>query len=150
MKSIFLKKALLITSLVVSLALFTGCSTQTPQATATPVAATATVVATATTTQTTAPTTTATSTPVPTVAAVATSLPTLNATQLAQYNGQNGNPAYIAVNGNVYDVTDVPQWKNGSHFGRYTAGVDLTDQLKFSPHGASKLDGVPIVGTYVQ
>ena len=150
MKSTLLKKSLLITSLVVSLTLFAGCSTQAPQATATPVAATATVVATATTAPTATPAATATVTPIPVVAATATPLPTFDATQLSQYNGQNGNPAYIAVNGNVYDVTDVPQWKNGSHFGRYTAGLDLTDQLKFSPHGASKLDGVPIVGTFVQ
>ena len=33
---------------------------------------------------------------------------------LALYNGRNGNAAYVAINGTVYDVTDVPQWRNGA------------------------------------
>ena len=33
--------------------------------------------------------------------------------ELAAYDGQNGSPAYIAIDGVVYDVTDVPQWTNG-------------------------------------
>ena len=32
---------------------------------------------------------------------------------LAKYNGQNGNPAYVAVIGKVYDVTDSPAWTGG-------------------------------------
>ena len=36
---------------------------------------------------------------------------------LAKYNGQNGNPAYVAVNGKVYDVTDSPAWTGGEHHG---------------------------------
>lgn len=28
--------------------------------------------------------------------------------ELKKYNGKNGNPAYIAVNGKVYDVTNNP------------------------------------------
>ncbi|WP_290068715.1 cytochrome b5 domain-containing protein, partial [Lactobacillus intestinalis] len=41
--------------------------------------------------------------------------------ELKKYNGKNGNPAYIAVNGKVYDVTNNPHWKNGEHHG-YEAG----------------------------
>ncbi len=68
--------------------------------------------------------------------------------ELATYNGQNGNPAYVAVDGVVYDVTDVPEWKGGDHWGRFTAGKDLTDEIKKqSPHGVGKLEGVPVVGT---
>jgi len=145
-----LKRTLLLTSLIISLALFASCSAQTPQDTTSQTITATAVIATEATSPTATPASSATATQLPEVTATATGLPTFNATELAQYNGQNGNPAYIAVNGNVYDVTDVPQWSNGSHFGRYTAGVDLTDQLKFSPHGASKLDTVPIVGTYVQ
>jgi predicted heme/steroid binding protein len=69
--------------------------------------------------------------------------------QLKQYDGKNGNPAYVAVDGVIYDVTNVPQWKNGEHNG-YSAGNDLTDIIKNkSPHGVKKLEGVPIVGKLV-
>jgi len=67
--------------------------------------------------------------------------------QLAIHDGQNGNPAYIAVDGNVYDVSGVGVWKNGSHWGKYFAGRDLSKEILLSPHGISKLDGVPVVGT---
>ena len=60
---------------------------------------------------------------------------------------KNGNPAYIAVDGVIYDVTDVPQWNGGGHNG-YFAGNDLTEEIKtISPHGVSKLNGIPVVGT---
>jgi predicted heme/steroid binding protein len=69
--------------------------------------------------------------------------------QLKQYDGKNGNPAYIAVDGVLYDVSEVRQWKNGSHEG-YSAGKDLTDAIiGKSPHGTSVLDGVPVVGKLV-
>ena len=69
--------------------------------------------------------------------------------QLKQYDGKNGNPAYVAVDGVIYDVTNVPQWKNGEHNG-YSAGNDLTDIIKNkSPHGVAKLVGVPVVGKLV-
>lgn len=66
--------------------------------------------------------------------------------ELKQYNGQNGNPAYVAVNGIVYDVTNAKNWNNGSHQG-HTAGTDLTDAIAQSPHGDSVLKGLPVVGT---
>ncbi len=69
--------------------------------------------------------------------------------QLKQYDGKNGNSAYIAVGGILYDVTNDNNWKNGSHKG-YSAGYDLTEQIEGkSPHGTSVLDGVPIVGKLV-
>ena len=69
--------------------------------------------------------------------------------ELKQYDGQNGNPAYIAVDGVIYDVTNVPPWSGGTHNG-FTAGQDLTDAIKtVSPHGVSKLSGVPVVGELV-
>lgn len=67
--------------------------------------------------------------------------------ELAQYNGKDGNPAYVAVNGKVYDVTDVPAWRGGSHQGAVVAGVDATEFISKSPHGASVLNGLKIVGT---
>ena len=76
-------------------------------------------------------------------------LRTFTAEELAKYDGKNGNPAYVAVNGKVYDVTNVPEWKGGNHWGRFQAGRDLSEAIKLSPHGLSKLDLVPMVGTYV-
>lgn len=70
----------------------------------------------------------------------------LTVEELAQYNGKDGNPAYIAVDGVIYDVSDVPQWKDGEHNG-FSAGNDLTEEIKtISPHGVSKLKGLPVVG----
>lgn len=65
--------------------------------------------------------------------------------ELAMYDGQNGNPAYIAVNGVVYDVTGVDAWSGGTHQGNM-AGTDLTDVIDSAPHGTSVLDGLEIVG----
>lgn len=65
--------------------------------------------------------------------------------ELAQYNGKDGNPAYVAVNGKVYDVTDVPAWRGGSHQS-VSAGVDATEFITKSPHGTSVLNGLKIVG----
>ncbi|MFH1511967.1 MAG: cytochrome b5 domain-containing protein [Bacillota bacterium] len=66
--------------------------------------------------------------------------------EFAKFDGKNGNPAYIAVDGVIYDVTNVPQWRNGDHNG-FTAGHDLTEEIKnISPHGLSKLTGLPVVG----
>lgn len=66
--------------------------------------------------------------------------------ELATYDGKNGNKAYIAVSGKVYDVTNVEQWNNGSHQG-FSAGLDLTQDITTAPHGKSVLDNLKIVGT---
>lgn len=47
---------------------------------------------------------------------------------LDRYNGEEGMPAYIAVNGIVYDISDSVEWKNGRFLG-VKAGVDLSNQL---------------------
>lgn len=69
--------------------------------------------------------------------------------QLATFNGKDGNKAYVAVDGVVYDVTDAPEWKDGAHNG-FEAGNDLTAEIKEkSPHGVAKLEGLPVVGKLV-
>ncbi len=45
--------------------------------------------------------------------------------ELSKYDGMNGNPAYVAINGVVYDVTNNAAWAAASHFG-LSAGRDLT------------------------
>ena len=66
--------------------------------------------------------------------------------ELSKYNGLGGNPAYVAVNGIVYDVSSVQPWAGGVHFGGVSAGKDLTENFN-TCHGASKiLDKLPKVG----
>ena len=67
-----------------------------------------------------------------------------NAETLSYYDGREGRPAYVAVAGIVYDLTESSYWRNGSHNG-YQAGRDLTNAF---PHGDSRLTRFPIVGTY--
>lgn len=74
-------------------------------------------------------------------------LPVFTAETLAKYDGKDGNPAYVAINGTVYDVSAVPNWKGGLH-NRNTAGMDLTPALGKSPHGEKVLADLPIVGTF--
>lgn len=69
--------------------------------------------------------------------------------ELSKYDGKDGNQAYIAVDGIVYDVTDHPSWNEGMHSG-VEAGQDITQQLKEAPHGESKLDGLKVVGKIVE
>lgn len=48
--------------------------------------------------------------------------------ELAKYNGEGEMPAYVAVEGIVYDVSMHIGWAGGTHFGLY-AGKDLTNQF---------------------
>lgn len=67
--------------------------------------------------------------------------------ELSKYNGTDGQPAYIAVDGIIYDVSNSPKWKNGKHNG-FQAGKDLTDKIKnVSPHGLKVLERLNKVGT---
>lgn len=76
----------------------------------------------------------------------ATPIVSLTAEELAAYNGQDGMPAYVAVDGKVYDVTDVPAWQGGIHQGQYEAGQDLSEIIHDqSPHGVSVLEDLPVV-----
>lgn len=65
--------------------------------------------------------------------------------ELAQYDGAMGKLAYVAVNGIVYDVSDISKWSGAEHFG-LTAGKDLSSQFE-SCHGvSSKLAKLSKVG----
>jgi len=66
--------------------------------------------------------------------------------EFSMYNGKNGNPAYIAFNGKVYDVTKSFLWRGGSHQVLHDAGKDLTNELQGAPHGADLLERVPVIG----
>ena len=66
--------------------------------------------------------------------------------ELKKFNGQNGNPAYAAVNGIIYDVSNANGWKNGVHKNGIKAGADLTKLMADSPHGTSVLKDLPVIG----
>lgn len=65
--------------------------------------------------------------------------------ELAKFDGTGGKPAYVAVDGVVYDVTGVEAWKNGTHKGN-KAGVDITEMIKKAPHGLKVLGKLKPVG----
>ncbi len=67
--------------------------------------------------------------------------------QLAQYDGRDGGPAYVAVNGIIYDVTPIPQWTQGVHFG-ISAGQDVTKRVELC-HGGKILRRLRVVGRIV-
>ena len=66
--------------------------------------------------------------------------------ELAQYDGKDGLPAFIAYEGRVYDVSYSFLWQGGRHQVLHTAGVDLTADLDQAPHGADLLERVPVIG----
>ncbi|WP_048000517.1 cytochrome b5 domain-containing protein [Lactiplantibacillus herbarum] len=74
---------------------------------------------------------------------------TFNQVELAKYNGQDGQPAYVAVDGVVYDVSGVAAWAGGKHHGNL-AGQELTAVIDSkSPHGRKVLQKLAVVGQYV-
>ena len=73
--------------------------------------------------------------------------------ELSKFDGKDGRPTYVAVNGAVYDLTKCRYWKKGGHtpsHGKIVAGRDLTDVLKNSPHKKSYLKRYPVVGWLVE
>ena len=131
------KKLSVIALLLTLVLVLVGCAPKAPEATATPVPATE------------APAVTATEAPVEVSEEPASQSVELTVEELAQYNGKDGQPAYIAVDGIIYDVTNSAAWKNGQHNG-FEAGKDLTAEIKDkSPHGVAKLDNVVEIGKLV-
>lgn len=74
-------------------------------------------------------------------------LPVVSPRDLAQANGKEGHRAYIAVDGLVYDVTEIPSWENGEHNG-LEAGRDLSEAIGRSPHGRGVLEKARLVGRF--
>lgn len=68
---------------------------------------------------------------------------------LTQYNGKNGQPAYVAYKGVVYDVTESSMWGDGDHEGQHEAGQDLTVAHEDAPHEEYVVD-YPEVGRLVE
>lgn len=58
--------------------------------------------------------------------------------ELAYYDGMNGRPAYVAINGIVYDMSDAARWAGGIHFGLH-AGQDLSEAFMGCHRGMTEL-----------
>ena len=69
--------------------------------------------------------------------------------ELSKFNGRDGNPAYVAYQGKVYDMSQSSFWLDGDHLGAHQAGKDLTVELELAPHGPENLDRVKQVGKLV-
>ncbi|SER81908.1 cytochrome b5 domain-containing protein [Salipaludibacillus aurantiacus] len=71
---------------------------------------------------------------------------TLTLQELENYDGKNGRPAYVAVGGVVYDVTNNRAWAAATHFG-LVAGKDYTAEFASCHAGQEAiLATLPIVG----
>lgn len=74
---------------------------------------------------------------------------TLTREELSKFDGKDGRPAYVAVDGVIYDLTQSRLWRGGEHdpsYGRVKAGDDLSEAIKESPHGKANLERFPVVG----
>jgi predicted heme/steroid binding protein len=70
--------------------------------------------------------------------------------ELVANNGKDGRKCYVAVDGKVYEIEQGRLWKNGEHVtskGQAHCGKDLSETIGKSPHGKSKLEALPTVGT---
>lgn len=69
---------------------------------------------------------------------------------LAEFNGKDGKPVYIAFQDRVYDVTGSKLWREGLHVKRHHAGRDLTAEIHAAPHDLSVFGRYPQVGVLVK
>jgi len=65
--------------------------------------------------------------------------------ELSFHDGKDGRPAYVAVDGLVYDLSSI--YKNGTHHG-YEAGLDLSEEFH-NEHSSQILSFFTIVGAYI-
>lgn len=72
--------------------------------------------------------------------------------ELLKNNGKQGRPAWVAVKGQVYDVSESKLWRAGEHMKRHQAGQDLSSEILAAPHGLEVLEreAVKKVGSLVE
>lgn len=69
--------------------------------------------------------------------------------ELSFFNGREGKPAYFAYKGKIYEASQSPLWKDGTHLKKHSAGNDLTELLPSAPHGEDKILKMPFVGELI-
>ena len=74
---------------------------------------------------------------------------TFTLSELARYDGKGDNPAYVAVNGVVYDVTEQGGWAAGSHFG-LKSGLDQTSAYVSCHTGQPLINNLKVIGRLVE
>lgn len=77
---------------------------------------------------------------------MADELPKFTAEELKKYNGQDGQPVYVAYQGRVYDVSESKMWRTGTHMKQHSAGEDLTNEVPNAPHGEEVFERFTPVG----
>ena len=76
---------------------------------------------------------------------------TFTAEELKKFHGKDGQPAYAAVDGIVYDLSKTKFWKDGQHMKLHNAGTDLSPAIhskaaKLMHKDRQVLEKVPKVG----
>jgi predicted heme/steroid binding protein/uncharacterized membrane protein len=66
--------------------------------------------------------------------------------ELERGTGTEDNPALVAVDGQVYDVTSSKMWKKGVHVKSHRAGQDLSRAIQAAPHGTEVFDAFEPIG----
>lgn len=66
--------------------------------------------------------------------------------ELQDFDGAEGQPAYIAFHDRVIDVSASEHWHHGHHMGTHRAGHDLTREIDAAPHGPEVLERFPQIG----
>ncbi len=70
--------------------------------------------------------------------------------ELKEFDGNEGRPAYIALKGKVYDVSDSHLWESGNHLSAHAAGLDLTMSIANAPHAEEVMAKFKVVGELIQ
>lgn len=66
--------------------------------------------------------------------------PRLKLKELSEKDGKQGRPVWVAIKGEVYDLSASKLWRDGQHMKRHQAGQDLSSEILAAPHGLEVLD----------
>ena len=78
----------------------------------------------------------------------ATDLPLYSKAQLALRNGQDKPQIWVALHGQIYEVSASRLWRDGKHY-EHWACQDLTDELKDAPHTEKVFEKFKVIGKLI-